>query len=165
MAKREPNIPYGVDFLSAIGSFDSQGNHTPPKGSRGLSCATFVLEILRGLGFQVISENTWPTGVNGAWVESICNELAVRKPIADEEHIAAVRAASSVARIKPEEAAAALVSVSQEWPLTFDDVQTPAVVVLAAVNEFCPNWDSAQNVAAAAVRILVAGSPNQFGMH
>src|SRR5690349_7258865 len=45
VARRRPEIQYGVNLLAGIGSFDPKGNYTRPADSDGLTCATFISEL------------------------------------------------------------------------------------------------------------------------
>ncbi|WP_110946540.1 hypothetical protein [Pseudomonas bohemica] len=46
ISRKKPKISYGIDFIASKGSFVGSV-YSPPKGSDGLTCSSFVLEVLR----------------------------------------------------------------------------------------------------------------------
>jgi hypothetical protein len=132
-ASKSPTISYGLDFLGAKGSFAPNGAYKPPKGSDGLTCSSFVLEILRGGAANLIKSETWRESVeNRAWAEKVCQYLR------DPDHVASVRKKINGLRLRPFEVAGASQIPHKQWPVDFDRVQAPAQQVEIELNQVCP---------------------------
>lgn len=144
IAKRQPHISYGINVLRAAGSFSADGDYRAPKGSDGLTCATFVSELFRALGVPLIKESTWPTGVNEDWALAVCSELEKRG--ADADHVAAVRSNARGMRVRPEELGSAADQPHAAWPLGYDDAVAGAASVVSCLNSKCPMLPSGQLV-------------------
>ena len=136
LAKRQPQIPYGIDVLGAFGSFSPDGDYKAPKGSDGLTCTTFVSELFRAVGIPVIAEATWPAGVNTEWAQKVC-ELLIRTG-AEADHVAAVQANAAGLRIRPEEFGAAVDRPYAQWEIDYPQAEAGAVEVMAVLNLRCP---------------------------
>lgn len=133
-AKKIP-VPFGLNFLAAKGSINAKGGYAAPKGSDGLTCATYVVEIFRGASIALVDETTWEANEeNKKWEESICQVLA-RK--ADAAHVAAVRQNINGLRIRPEEVAAVAQKPAKR-PVPYDVAVAGALVVVAHLNRICP---------------------------
>jgi hypothetical protein len=137
VAKRQQHIPYGIGVLSAIGSFSPEGDYQAKKGRDGLTCATFVSELFRAVGVQMVQEAAWPEGVNVDWANAVC-EMLVKSGV-DADHVAAVRANASGLRIRPEELGAAGTAPYAQWPLTYEAATGGVDAVLGCLNMSCPN--------------------------
>jgi len=137
VAKRQPPIRYGIGVLAAIGSFSENGDYKAPKGSDGLTCATFVTELFRLVALKVIKEPSWPPDVNGDWAEAVCSELSRTEGVT-EEHVEAVRAGKHGIRIRPEEVGAAASSTYKGWPVPYPDASGGSAAVLQSLEGCCP---------------------------
>lgn len=136
VASRGPSINYGIDFLAARGSFSANGTYKAPKGSDGLTCSTFVVELLRACAVNVIKVETWkPSAENIAWGNLICDHLA-KSVTAD--HVAAVRKNVNGLRVRPFEVAGATHLGPEKWPADFESVQQPATNVGSELSGICP---------------------------
>ena len=136
VASRLPAINYGTNFVASKGSFSQTGSYRPPKGSVGLTCASFVLEVLRGASLTLINERSWPTEpVNGDWAELVC--AALKRSAADDGHIEAVRTSANGLRLRPFELAGAASLTPAAWPAHFDAVQEPAKDVANQLARIC----------------------------
>lgn len=131
-------IPYGVNIDPAKGSFKKDGTYHPPAGKDGLTCATFVSELCRGVGLSLLNEANWkPRADDADWIDQICALLARPESGADEAHIAHVRQSFDGIRIRPEEVAAA----SALWkgkPVDFQRTEAEGLALVGKLNECCP---------------------------
>jgi len=126
VATRGPTINYGINFLAARGSFESNGTYKPPKGSDGLTCATFIVELLRAGRVDLVKSADWKAHTaNTDWANIVCTSLA-NTPSVDQAHVDAVRQNINGLRMRPFEVAGAASLDSKRWPAEFDDVQGPA---------------------------------------
>ena len=136
VAARGATINYGINFVAARGSFGANGSYKPPKGSDGLTCATFVVEVLRAGMVDLVKSNSWrQSPENVAWGNSVCEELA---KAADAEHVAAVRRNVNGLRLRPFEVAGAAQLGPERWPVDFDSAQQPASEAASQLPEICP---------------------------
>lgn len=136
IAKRKPSINYGVDAIAAKGSFDANGHYRPPKGSKGLTCATFVTEIFRAASLPLIREETW--GVreeNIKWANEVANRLQRE---AGDEHSEAVRASINGIRVRPEEVGAAATIPFTRRPVAYEEAFEEASNVMTSLHQVCP---------------------------
>lgn len=136
IAKRQPHIPYGINVLAAFGSFSDSGDYRAPKGSDGLTCATFVSELFRAIGAKLVIETTWPEGVNTDWANGVVELL--KETGASEEHVAAVQANLNGIRIRPEELGAAADLPYKDWAVKYEAADPGSAAVLANLNLKCP---------------------------
>lgn len=103
------DIPYGFDCMPPV--FLGDGTYVVQPDGKGLTCATFVVEVYRANQLPLISEETWPTRLqnDAAWQREIVGHLEGH-PRASQEHIDGMKAdIGRAARFKPEEVAAAVV--------------------------------------------------------
>ena len=121
-----PSIPYGVRIARKKGSFNSRGRYAlPVDDADGLTCATFVAEVCRGVGVPVLIEFDWQPrpAEDAGWIDQICTMLANPKFSATPEHIARVRAGFNGLRIRPEDVAAIIPQWRKDGkPLAFNVV-------------------------------------------
>lgn len=137
VATRGATINYGINFLSARGSFDPNGTYKPPKGSDGLTCATFIVELLRAGKVDLVKSENWKAhAANTDWANIVCNSLA-NTPSVDPAHVDAVRRNINGLRMRPFEVAGAASLDSKSWPAEFDDVQGPAKRVSEQLDQVC----------------------------
>lgn len=137
VAKRKPSINYGIDFIVAKGSFDANGHYKPPKGNKGLTCATFVSEIFRAASLPLIDEDTWEeSSINIQWGNDVCGLL--RKHKVSEDHIAEVKSTINGLRVRPEEIGAASKLPYKDRPVTYKVASSNADEVMSALYKHCP---------------------------
>jgi hypothetical protein len=135
VASRSPKINYGIHFLAAQKSFAANGSYKPPKGSDGLTCSSFVVEVLRGAGIHLVRSETWQADPsNIAWGEAVCTYLA---RTADADHVASVRKNISGLRLRPYEVAGTAQLDYKLWPVHFDQAQQPARDVESRLHQVC----------------------------
>jgi hypothetical protein len=136
IARRKALIPYGINFVASQNSFTANGAYSPPKGSNGLTCASFVLEVLRASRIDLIKSASWRSDpLNVQWGEQVCASLSRAAPT---EHVEAVRRDISGIRLRPAEVAGAAMLGAKQWPADFEQVQEPASQVWAELNTVCP---------------------------
>jgi hypothetical protein len=137
VAARGATIRYGLNFIAAYGSFSPTGKYKPPKGSDGLTCSSFIVEVLRAARVNLVKEDTWRAEIeNTAWANRVC-DLLIQKG-ADVDHVASVRKSINGLRMRPFEVAGAARLGPSSWPADFDSVQEPAAAVRIDLNAICP---------------------------
>jgi hypothetical protein len=131
-------IPYGVNIDPSKGAFDRDGNYKPPSGRDGLTCATFVSEVCRGVGLRLLDEATWTAREEDSeWIEEICRALSHPDSGADEAHVRHVRASFNGVRIRPEEVAASA-ALWDGKPAGFGSVEEQGKALIAKLQACCP---------------------------
>lgn len=136
LSKRLPQIKYGINFLAAQGSIEGNGTYKAPKGSDGLTCATFVLEVFRAASLRLIKEDSWkPTEDNKVWANRVC-ALLERQEV-DPAHIEHVRSNIAGLRVRPEEVAAASQNPTKDRPIEFTQAERQAAVVMEQLKALC----------------------------
>lgn len=136
ISRKLPKINYGIDFIASKGSF--QGSvYTAPKGSNGLTCASFVLEVLSAGAIPLIQESTWrPSDANKAWGEEVCRRLL--ENTGDAKHVDAVSKSFNDLRLVPFELAAAAALPQAQRPVDFDTIQPLANAAKNVLEACCP---------------------------
>lgn len=148
IATKRPTINYGINLLNSFGSFNANGIYKPLKGNNGLTCATFVADILAAGSIRLLKIDTWPrSDENIAWGEDVCSKLL--KHGADQAHIEAVRKSNTGLRLRPFEVAGATQLPRANWPVNYEQVQEASRSVAQSLEELCP-----PTIAAAAAKIV-----------
>jgi hypothetical protein len=138
LAKRTPKIPYGLNFLKANGSFDSSGRYKAPKGSLGLTCATFITTLFDDLRAPLVKQDTWQEQpANTKWAHAVCDSLA-RSGNVSHEHIEAVKSNIDGLRIRPEEVAVAADAPYTTKPIDYWSASSNAHSVMQVLIDSCP---------------------------
>ncbi|SDF94519.1 hypothetical protein [Pseudomonas extremaustralis] len=136
VSRKKPKISYGIDFIASKGSFVGT-TYTPPKGSDGLTCASFVLEVLRSAAVPLIREETWTDrDANRKWAADVI--MLLRQHGADDKHVAAVEKNVNGLRLIPFELAAAASLPIEKRPASYTDVQETAEELRGQLNTACP---------------------------
>lgn len=134
LADRRANpaqIPYGID--SAGVCFDSETqDFIPPPVGKGLTCATYIVAVLKHLGFPLLAEITWPRdrADDVSWQEAIVTSLS--KDGASADHVAAVRADKGARRFRPAEVVGSA-TVTDLWPIAFEEASRLATEIVKDV--------------------------------
>ena len=128
IAEADPPIPYGFDMQGNI--FDpGSGELQPGPPGTGLTCASFVLAMLKTYGFEPIDFSKWSTRDEDAqWQARIL--AAMQQNGASEQHINAVRDGSVALRFRPEEVVATSSQDADNWPYEQDQAVKLAQEVL-----------------------------------
>lgn len=138
VASRKATINFGINLLAANGSFDANGRYTAPRGSDGLTCATFISEIFRAVGLPLVQLDTWEARDQDlVWGNDVCALLKHRGGASDE-HIEAVRSSINGLRLRPEEVAFSADLPSRARPVAFAEASVGGVNVMNFLNAECP---------------------------
>lgn len=128
-------VCYGTDFKASKGSFSHEGEYNCPQGSIGLTCASFVLEILRAGQLVLVDIETWrPSEANDKWIERVASSLESR---GHHNQAAAVRSRANGCRLRPVELAGAATSAVTSMPLTFEATLPLAEKAHASLSAHC----------------------------
>lgn len=97
-------VPYGLRYDAT--SFHDDGRLLLGPTEHGLTCATFVIAVLRGARINLVDVSSWPQRTDDiVWHETVVETL--RKHGAAESHIVAVEGEIGCARFRPLEVAGA----------------------------------------------------------
>ena len=137
LSKRTPKIPYRLNFLKANGSFDSSGGYKAPKGSLGLTCATFITTLFDDLRAPLVKQETWLNkSENTKWAQAVCDALA-RSGKVCHDHIEAVKSNIDGLRIRPEEVAVAAETPFTNRPIDYWSASSNAHLVMQELISSC----------------------------
>jgi hypothetical protein len=107
---KEDGLPYGLGYSD--GFFFGQEGILDLNGRCGLTCATFVLAILKSSKIDLLRLSDWPTNRQGDadWHNNIVSELkrTQKKFKISDNHIRNVEAEIGCARYRPQEVAGAI---------------------------------------------------------
>ncbi|CAG4906374.1 hypothetical protein [Paraburkholderia saeva] len=115
------------------GGYFEKGTGKPLKTGlgEGLTCATFVLEVLARYGFDLVDTSTWPlTEENAQWQRMILDRLMQTRPTSIDDFVVQLGRVGNVPRFKPEEAIGAA-NYFDEDPLPFDIVSPAGAEAVA----------------------------------
>lgn len=113
-------VPYALSYRGAR-FHPERGTLELSSGEHGLTCATFVVAVLRGAGVHLLDEASWrPRPEDAGWQRKIVALL--ERHGAPEAHVDAVRSQVGCARIRPEEVAASAAATSV--PASFEHATT-----------------------------------------
>lgn len=126
-----PSVPYGFD-ISGIAFDEATGEFSQPVPGTGLTCATFILAVLKTHRFVPLQVESWPLrDDDAAWQKSMIETM--RQYRVPDEHVAAVTARPEAARFRPEEVTGCVATDSEKWAIAFDDARDLAARVLADI--------------------------------
>jgi len=128
-------IPYS--FLGQTQPFDREtGRYNPSvHEGDGLTCATFVLEVFKCLGLELLDESSFeerPEDLD--WQRKIVSWL--RRSDVDDYHLSKLENSKLAKRFRPEEVAAA--SGEEKLPLQFAEAASKGVALVAELHNCCP---------------------------
>lgn len=120
-------IPYGFDVRPPV--FSEDGRYIPQALGKGMTCATFVVEVYRSTSFTLVDEGTWPNrpAEDAHWQAEILARLADGH--AGQDHVDALRNDIGCIRIRPEEVASA--TLQDTLPASFESCRALAVQIKA----------------------------------
>lgn len=137
IAQRMPKINYGVNFIAAKGSFKER-RYCAPKDSDGLTCASFVVEVLLHAGVDLIRRETWEkSAANEEWGNKVVEWLG-KTPGVTAEHVDAVKKNVNGLRLIPFEVAGAASATTDAQPVDFKTAQDLAAAAKVALEQECP---------------------------
>ncbi len=129
--RRTKKMPYGLAWNGT--RFTPLGQLNLACGARGLTCATFVLAILRSAGIEVVDEPDWPERLDET--SAFVDALAVFPPASVAVGMHAELAAGA-RRITPDEVLGAC--TVEPRPARFSDARAAADVALALLDGAAP---------------------------
>lgn len=117
--------PYSIVWDTNEQYFDKgTGKSLKTAPGEGLTCATFVLEVLKRYGFDLLDAKTWPiTEQNAQWQKSILQKLIDSQPKSIDDFLTQFSHIGKVPRFMPEEVLGAA-SYYEDSPLSFDVVSS-----------------------------------------
>lgn len=120
------NVPYSIAWDQEE-YFDDNGQLVKTDPVDGFTCATFVLEIMKRQGLELVDRSTWPlTDENKNWQKDILSLLG----LSIESLMAQLEVIGKFPRIRPEEALGAG-HLFNGPPLPYNDVKPASLEVLA----------------------------------
>ena len=126
-------VPYGIDYESAEACIQPDGSLVCLPLGKGLTCATFVADVLRAAGYRLLDFSTWPERPSDAvwqnWVIQTMKSTGV-----DPEYIKYIEQDIGAKRLRPEEAAGAC--VTSPWPVSYSGVEEVAAKIIGDVEHF-----------------------------
>lgn len=115
-----PRIPYGLRYHETI--FSMNGEMQPGPQEHGLTCATFVLAMIRTFHPTFLDLESWPQReADAAWQRRVLTYLQRYKPDAD---LPRVEAEIGSRRYRPTEVAGA--ASHDKFPVVFSDAERAA---------------------------------------
>lgn len=127
------SLPYGLDASGAC--LDENNTFFPIPLGKGLTCATFIVAVMRSLGYPILQEETWPVGTEAdqRWAEQVVSDLTTHK--APQAHIDEVRKdLVNISRFRPSQVAGALGSVTTS-PASHEEAERLSQEILAHLAE------------------------------
>lgn len=124
------NIPYGIDAAGSC--FDKTTREfLPPPLGKGLTCATYIVAVLKSLGFPLLLEDTWPTdrASDHSWQRAVIDTL--KNTGAGEDYVDAAQKDVGAKRYRPAEVVGS--ATRAPWPVAFQDAAALASAVIADV--------------------------------
>lgn len=110
-------LPYAFRYRET--AFSTDGRIPLGKSEHGLTCATFILAVLRSTGIDLLRLAEWPRREGDVERHRELLDMLRRDPRVAADHLAAVAAEESCVRYRPEEVVAA--ASSADLPLSFVD--------------------------------------------
>jgi len=130
------NILYGMTWQGLAKCFDDQGVYTP-QDIDGLTCATFMCEIV-GLQFDYpVDFDSWPFAEDQdiAWAQAKLHKLREKAMSQDSamtmERVDAMESRKDWKRLRPAQAAAAIAKGDGKWQMAHVDANALAEQVIA----------------------------------
>jgi hypothetical protein len=126
-------IPYSIAYQPVNYFVDGRYVQTAP--GQGLTCATFVLEVLRHHGIDIINRDTWPPTVNAAWQQRTVSHFAPTS----EHFLAQCAAIGKVARFTPEQVVGAAYYFA-DTRVTYSEAEAAAKEVVDELVQMYKDW-------------------------
>jgi hypothetical protein len=146
MIENAGDVSYGLD--SDLICFDEDGTYRAPPAGKGLTCATFIVAVMKSQGYEICDLPTWGhREEDQAWQEWIIRMM--EKYHVDPAHIDLVRNDIGAKRYKPDEVVASASLMSDAWPIKFSDARALADEITAELNAMQNSAASCDAVSAA----------------
>jgi hypothetical protein len=121
---RRPRIPYGFEKSGL--TFDVKtGALSQPDLGHGLTCASFILAVMKAQGINLLAEDEWPAGANQGWQDNMLELM--KENNAPQDHIEAVRKTVGGRRFRPEEVVGS--ATARPRPVSFGEANRLAEIV------------------------------------
>ncbi|AMA55039.1 hypothetical protein [Bradyrhizobium sp. CCGE-LA001] len=132
-------IPYGFRTDGSPYVEETSDFVAPPIG-QGFTCATFIVGVLKHLGFPLLVEDSWPDAREDdiLWQEGIVSKL---EGWASPEHRGALRDDVGTKRFRPEEVGGAACR-APDWPVLFEDASVVAAEIIAELRNHVPEAEA-----------------------
>ncbi len=112
------DIPYSLDYMGV--EFDAVTNEFRDAGvGTGLSCATFVVAVLKRAGFRLMDVATWQSDAADGAMKAYVIKRLTESYGEGHPHIEAMKAQTDLFRIRPLDVAGAGEVPSETWPAEF----------------------------------------------
>lgn len=118
-SSRNKRIPYNLKYDESIDFDAATGDILLGAASTGLSCATFVLAILRSAGHKLIDATGWPRAVGddkSGQIQFVNMLLDSRNPDAQKQG-RIVNSEIGTPRIRPDHVSGACLETHSTWPI------------------------------------------------
>lgn len=126
------DITYGLDRSDCwFDPFSAQFVAGEP--GTGLTCASLVWSILRALSLNPIAIESWRSDQEDEEFGRLMLTHLTRKLGVDHAHVMGMQQRVASPRIRPGDMAAAAVTVTSEWPISFDKARAVAAPILNQV--------------------------------
>ena len=112
---KKPSVPYAFNSEGIV--FADDGTLLEPPAGRGLTCATFIIAVLRTYAHELIDLETWPDVPRDERQLKII--LRYLRANASADHVEAIEADKGARSINPDEVVAAGHLNANEWPVAF----------------------------------------------
>jgi hypothetical protein len=114
--------------------FDSVTNEFRGAGiGSGLTCATFVVALMRRAGFRLIDVGTWKSDNEDAALKAWAINRLRASLGPDHPHVEAMARQDTLYRVRPGDVAGAGQVASAQWPVSFDIARAGGVGILRAL--------------------------------
>jgi len=122
-------IQYSGVYEDDLRYFDDDMKYASVKDGEGLTCATFVLAVMKRLEFQLVEASSWPVGrlADKKWLDFILDKL---KSIDRIAHLISQRSHRELLRRYRPEEVVVTPALYEGSPLPFKKVDTPSKNVL-----------------------------------
>ncbi|MBV1831326.1 hypothetical protein HNW77_11825 [Komagataeibacter sp. AV436] len=125
---KHPDVPYGLDPNGISFNEDGSINIISDSGT-GLTCATFILTLLKCYGFLLLDEKTWPTQKDEKTQRTIIIGLQRIPPQATQEKIVQNTNCIGMRFFYPNEVVGASLCNEKEWPVAYERAEELARIV------------------------------------
>lgn len=130
------SFDYGINLFAGQGCIAADGSYEPKEGCDGYTCSSFIAEIFRSFGFELVDLNSWPKKwVNKVWGNAVI--CLLKADDASVEHISSVERNNLGLRLRPEELAAAAEVFKVDARSTYSDISARSREIMNEVIARC----------------------------
>lgn len=133
---RNNKIPYNLKYDEEVSFDDATGDISLGPTSTGLSCATFVLAVLRSSGNKLIDAVRWPQAIGDDKAGQIrfVNMMLDSKNPGAQRQGRIINAEIGTPRIRPDHVAGACLEPHSTWPIRYAICDRNAANVVAELD-------------------------------